>query len=197
MYSKSLLIAIAAFAVTASGAQAFMGPGYAIRAGLSPVQTEAFSQARELRLKGRMDEARDVLREAGVDDKTLATLREATLKLRQEMHDAALNNDYEAFREAAKTTPLAKTVASEADFAVFREAVLLREQGEYIEARELLEQLDVLPQHEFSHHFPEARFTPEQADALRAARQVNDRETMQKIFAEAGMEREHRMRHMR
>ena len=49
MQSKSLLIAIAAFAVTTTGVQAYGGTKILNRAGLSENQIEAIEEARELK----------------------------------------------------------------------------------------------------------------------------------------------------
>lgn len=76
MSSKYLLIAIAAFAVTASGAQAFSGNTYLNRSSLSGSQAQAFTVARELKQKGRIDEARDVLVKAGIDESALDSMRQ-------------------------------------------------------------------------------------------------------------------------
>ncbi len=61
MQSKSLLIAIAAFAVTATGVQAYGGMKILEKAGLSEEQISAFETARELRQSGDIAGARDAL----------------------------------------------------------------------------------------------------------------------------------------
>ncbi|MCA9367708.1 hypothetical protein KC887_05635 [Candidatus Kaiserbacteria bacterium] len=79
-YSKSLLIAVAALAVTATGAYAYSGD-------LTDEQRSALEQARELRQAGDFVGARDALLEAGFDESALKKLRRA-----QVMH-----NRHEAF----------------------------------------------------------------------------------------------------
>jgi hypothetical protein len=74
VYSKSLLIAIAAFALTASGAHAFSGEAL-MRAGLTASQRAAFEVARELRLEGDITGARDLLVEAGIDELVIERVR--------------------------------------------------------------------------------------------------------------------------
>jgi predicted DNA binding protein len=83
MQSKSLLIAVAAFAVTATGVQAFQGTELLQKAGLTEEQIEAFESAREKREAGDLAGARDVLIEAGVDEEVLASVREAVHEERQ------------------------------------------------------------------------------------------------------------------
>jgi len=72
--SKSLLIAIAAFALTTNGAQAFSGEVLE-RAGLSETQRHAFETARELRAQGNNEQARDVLVDAGIDTSIIERVR--------------------------------------------------------------------------------------------------------------------------
>lgn len=192
MNSKSLLIAIAAFAVTATGAQAFVGTNYLVQAGLSQSQVEAFTQARELRLKGKNDEARDRLLEAGLDEEALASLRAALKAAHTDLHDAIVNNDFAAFKMAVEGTPLYDLITTEEDFKIFVEAHTLRAAGNHQEARELFTELGVsAPKHGLGHFLRRengfSQLTDEQKDALRAARQANDQETVAAILEEAGI----------
>lgn len=77
MPSKSLLIAIAAFAVTATGVQAYQGTQLLEKAGLTQEQISAFETARELRKAGEIEAARDILVEAGVDEEVIISVRQA------------------------------------------------------------------------------------------------------------------------
>ncbi len=74
MKSKPFLLAVAAFALTASGVQAFGNAHMLQRAGLSQAQISAFEIAREKREAGDFDGARDVLVEAGVDEDLLKSV---------------------------------------------------------------------------------------------------------------------------
>ena len=197
MYSKSLLIAIAAFAVTASGAQAFMGVNYAQRAGLSPTQTEAFSQARELRLKGRSDEARDVLLAAGIDEKTLGSLRHAAHSAHTAIHEAVEAGDFAAFKVAVADMPLSDIITTEADFETFSEAYRLRQSGEYSAAAALYTGLGITHHRSGRHPYKTINdsLTAEQRDALMVAKQNNDRATVKQILEEAGLEETHKRGH--
>jgi hypothetical protein len=201
MYSKSLLIAIAAFAVTASGAQAFMGTNYAGRAGLSPTQTEAFGQARELRLKGRTDEARDVLLAAGIDEKAVTSLRHTTHAFHIAIKKAVEARDYEAFKLAVTDMPLSDIITSEEDFKVFVEAYTLRQSGQYAKATALYNDLGITrglwaePKFHTIKRDTLTELSPEALDALEVAKQANDTQTMRQILAEAGIEDMHKRGH--
>lgn len=139
MNAKALLIPIAAFAVTVTGAQAFNSEVLE-RAGLNDTQIEAFEEARELRENGDHDGARDVLVDAGVDADTMSAIREVMHAERDAMHvamEAALeDDDYDAFKEAVEGSPLADIITSEADFELFKEAHEHREA-----ARDIMEEL--------------------------------------------------------
>ncbi len=75
-YSKSLLIAVAALAVTTTGAYAHSG--LLSRLELSEEQRAALQVAHELRQDGDLDAARDILLQAGFDEETLEQMRERT-----------------------------------------------------------------------------------------------------------------------
>lgn len=100
MQSKSLLIAIAAFAVTATGVQAYQGTKLLERAGLTEEQISAFETARELREAGNINAARDVLVEAGVDENVLESVREAVHEERYTLHDDLTDEQNEALAVA-------------------------------------------------------------------------------------------------
>lgn len=142
--AKALLIPVAAFAVTVTGASAFNSEVLE-RAGLTEGQISAFEEARELREDGDREGARDVLLEAGIDMETMHSVREAMHEYRHEIHsaidEAVENNDYEAFLIAIEGSPLADIINSEEDFAIFKEAHDLKEAGEYKEAHQLMEEL--------------------------------------------------------
>ncbi|MBP6881009.1 MAG: hypothetical protein KBC35_00060 [Candidatus Pacebacteria bacterium] len=188
MNSKALLIAIAAFAVTATGAQAY-GGALLSRAGLSEDQVEAIEEARELRAAGKLTEARNKLVEAGITDGNLRAVHRVANEAREAIREAVEAKDYEAFRVAISDSPLADIITSEDDFEQFCEAHELREAGEWEEANELMEDLGVrTPQARGKGANFIERFTDEQREALRVARQSNDRATIQAIFDEAGYE---------
>jgi hypothetical protein len=196
MQSKSLLIAIAAFAVTATGVQAYGGSDMLVKAGLSQEQISAFETAREKRQSGDLSGARDTLVKAGVDEKVLQAMHKASKESRDAIRQAVEKGDYEAFKTAVAGTPLAASVDTEADFKLFVQAHLLKEDGKWEEAKKILDELGVKPA---QHHFGMGRhqgmgmgrhmqeLTPDQQAALEVARKANDKEAVQAILAEAGV----------
>lgn len=158
MQAKTLLIPLAAFALTATTASAFNSEVLQ-RAGLTEVQIEAFETAHELRKEGDNDRARTVLAKAGIDIKTMESVREAMHEYKDAMRtaidDAVRNNDYDAFKQAIEGSPLADIITRKEDFALFKEAHDLREAGEIAQAREIMEELGMEHGplvHHFMHH---------------------------------------------
>ncbi len=120
-------------------------------------------------------------------------MRRAANDTRNEIHTAVENDDFDAFLKAIEDTPLADIILTVEDFAVFKDAHELREEGEFLAAQELFNELGVerrghsfVHQQQFMHAF--AGMSHEQRDALRVARQSNDRETVRAILEEAGFE---------
>jgi hypothetical protein len=194
MQSKSLLIAIAAFAVTATGVHAYGGAKVFNRAGINKDQVDAIEQAQRLRASGDHLAARDRLAEAGITEDTLRSIHSATVEVKKSIHDAIDTGDYQAFRETIADLPLADIITTEADFIQFKEAHALRQKG-------LLRSLAVpdakyetnvgkkYEQHKtFEYDRVKIDFSEDQREALRVARQANDRATIQAIFDEAGVE---------
>jgi len=93
-YSKSLLIAVAALAVTTTGAYAHSG--LLSRLELSEEQRAALQVAHELRQDGDLDAARDILLQAGFDEETLEQMRERT----EAQHERMLERFEEELSEA-------------------------------------------------------------------------------------------------
>lgn len=191
MNSKSLLIAIAAFAVTATGAQAYVTPQVLSRAGFTEVQVEALGVARELRYRGKYEEARNRLLEAGIDEAALEKLRQATHAVRVEMDRAINTNDFAAFRVAVAGTPLEDIVTREEDFEDFRVAHLhrLTQQHWFIKGQEGGERMTDRHTREWDGRSGWwSVLSPAQREAYQVAKQANDRETMNEILAEAGVD---------
>lgn len=199
MNSKSLLIAIAALALTASGAQAFSSNAL-ITAGLSTKQQAAFEVARELREEGNVTKARDVLIEAGIDEATLKKVRvamheERDLK-REAMKAAVEANDFGAFRTAIADSPLGDVITTEEDFVSFKEALTLRKSGDKEAARIIFSELGVPTRKEGKGHRGRgnhtelpflSELTDSQKEAFSVARQANDKDAMDAIMDEAGI----------
>jgi hypothetical protein len=196
MQSKSLLIAIAAFAVTATGVQAYGGADMLQKAGLTEDQISAFEVAREKRQSGDLEGARNTLVKAGVDENVLKAMHKASKESRDAIRQAVEKEDYEAFKTAVVGTPLADSVDTEADFKLFVQAHLLKEDGKWDEAKKILDELGVKPpQRHFgmgNHHGMKmgAQFqdlTDAQRQALQAAHKANDKEAEKAILEEAGI----------
>lgn len=202
MQSKSLLIAIAAFAVTTTGVSAYAGTDLLEKAGLSETQIEAFEEARELRESGDRDAARDVLVGAGIDEETLRNIHQAVHEARKEMkdamHEALEADDYDAFMEAVIDSPLSDIINSKEDYDLFREAYELKMAGEFEAAKEIMSELGMEEGfgkghgHKKGHGFGRGglmdNLTEEQQEAIRVAREANDKETVKAILEEAGIE---------
>lgn len=194
MYSKSLLIAIAAFALTATGVNAYGGIKVLGRAGLTDDQVEAIEEARELREMGDYTGARDKLVKAGVTDDTLKNVHRATNEVRIAIEEALNNNDFKAFKVAIADLPLADIITSKEDFQQFKEAHDLKKAGKLDQSSAIMSVLGVDSvggNSSFGHMHRSnlmENLTDQQIEALRVARQANDRATMQAIYDEAGVE---------
>jgi hypothetical protein len=122
----------------------------------------------------------------------MASLRKASLDAIQAAVEA---DDFTAFQAAVECTPLYELVNTEADFALFRQAHELKEEGKFIEAKLILDDLglQVKPGKRFGHgkfHGAFPGLTPEQRDALRAAKEANDKDTVEAILREVGISEE-------
>jgi hypothetical protein len=192
MHSKSLLIAIAAFALTTSGVFAYNGSNVLDRANLSAEQKTAITRARELKQNGDFSAARDSLVNAGIDETVLKRLHEARHQVELEMQAALVANDYEAFMASIAQTPLAERITSEADFEQFRAAQELKDDGDFVAAKEIYDELGIKPK---PHHHGHGKggmlhhLSTTQQDAFSVAKQANDKATMQAILDEAGVYR--------
>jgi hypothetical protein len=153
--TKALLIPVAAFAVTVTGASAFNSEVLE-KAGLTDTQISAFEQAHELRKEGDRDAAREVIMDAGIDMETMQEVRKAMHEHRKEMRtaidEAVEDNDYAAFREAVEGSPIGDIVTSEDDFERFSQAHSLRMEGEHEAAREIMEDLGFEPKGKMKGH---------------------------------------------
>jgi hypothetical protein len=197
MQSKSLLIAIAAFAVTATSVHAYGGNKMLIRAGLSDEQVSAIQEAQELSRVGDFTAARDKLAEAGVTEETLLFIQKEARETREIIRQALEDEDYSAFKEAIADSPLADLITSQDDFVQYCEAHKLRLLGEWSKSREILNELgvDALKPKSQRHLFRSdflTSLTDEQREAFMVAKQANDRSTMQAILDEAGAGFHHR-----
>ena len=142
--TKALLIPIAAFAVTVTGASAFSLDALD-KADIPEEQRSAFEQAHELRKEGDTKAAREVLMNADIDIQTIHEVHDAMKEHRAQMHEeveqALKDGDYEAFLKAVQDSPMAETIDTPAEFDLFMQAYTLRESGDKAGAREMMEDL--------------------------------------------------------
>lgn len=193
MQSKSLLIAIAAFAVTTTGVQAYGGTKILNRAGLSENQIEAIEEARELKSNGKTEKARDILLEAGVTEDTLKSIHRAVVAAKEEFDQALEAGDWSDFKALIADSPLADIITSEQDFALFQEAQILRLNGDWEEAEEILAELgldkETKPWHyKARNDMKLSQLSQGEREAVRVAKEHNDKETLQTIFKNAGLD---------
>lgn len=144
MYAKSLLIPIAAFALSATGVSAF-NPDVLQNVGLSDDQISAFEDARGLRQEGQLEKARDVLKNAGITVETMERMRKAIQKQRETIRTAidqtVETDNYLAFKEAVVNLPLYDIITSKEDFELFKQAHELHRQGENTQTYTILDEL--------------------------------------------------------
>lgn len=187
MQSKSLLIAIAAFAVTATGVHAYGGTKILSRAGLSDKQIEAVAEAKELKATGNYNAARDRLLAAGITEKELLSIHHTARSAHASMYEALEKDDFELFMASIEDMPLADIITTREDYEQFREAHRLRSSGEEREAQEIFTDLGLDRRgHCLGRGFLH-QLDDNQREALMVAKQANDRATMQAILDEAGV----------
>ncbi len=192
--SKAYIVALAAFALTATGVHAYSGAKILQRAGLSEQQVEAFAEAHDLRQAGNIEKARNVLAKAGVTEDTITSIKQAAKAAKIAIHNAIETNDYELFREVVAGSPLSDIVVTEADFAELVLAHEFMRSGNKQDAKIIFAELGVpMPHERPSYHKDSVRHTTyhglsdEAEEALKVARQANDREAVQAILEEAGV----------
>ena len=168
------MIAIAAFAVTASSVQAF-NDNVVRKAGLSEDQVAAFAVARELSREGDILHARDILLDAGIDEATIDKLRRALHEYRQQHPQsvavAKQARTFADFQVAVADTPLADIVLDETTFLSYKNHQAKRQMDRsYRIVDHQTNQLDAA-----------------QAAAFQVARQANDVKAARAIMEEAGL----------
>lgn len=146
---EKIMIPVAAFAVTATGASAFSGDLLEkLDLDLTNEQVNALEEVHELRAEGAdREEVREVLEDAGLDREDMQEIREAVRAYKAEqravIHEALEDGDYDAFIDAIEGTRLADVIDTEGEFETFVEAHELRENGDREGARELMEELGI------------------------------------------------------
>lgn len=203
----NILIPLAAFAVSVTGASAF-SPDLLRHAGLNEEQIAAFEEAKELRQSGDHEGARDVLLAANIDEEVMDQLREAMKEYKRD-HSIAIQaaieaGDYDSFRAAIADSPLSDIIDTEAEFRRFVEAHALIESGDKDEAKEIFNELGLnwgLGSHIKRHMGNEGRFhsfvndlTDEDREELKEAMQSGDHELVRDILEEAGIDLKSKMK---
>ena len=121
---KQIMIPVAAFAVTVTGASAFNGDMLEqIDVDLTASQVSALEEAHTLRVDGAdREEVKTFLEENDLDEETMKEIKTAVREVkdaqREAVHTAIENADYDAFMVAIADTPLAESISSEADFEI-------------------------------------------------------------------------------
>lgn len=154
--TKSVLIPVAAFAVTVTGVSAFSSEVLE-EVGLTNDQISAFESAHELKQAGEHEEAKEVLMDAEIDRDTIKEVRTAMKEHRSEVRaviEAALEDgDYNDFMDAIADTPLAEHIDGEDDFDLFLKAYELKQSGDREAAREIMDELGIeKPEHRKGGH---------------------------------------------
>ncbi|MFM2339519.1 MAG: hypothetical protein RLZZ360_155 [Candidatus Parcubacteria bacterium] len=143
---KQIFIPLAALAITATTASAFVGTDMLNKLNIDLTDTEqsALEEAREIRETAH-EEAEKVLEDAGITAERMKEIREAMREAHKAEHEvikAAIEaNDFAAFKTAAADTPMSTTIDTEAKFAKLIEAHTLREAGDHEAARTIMEEL--------------------------------------------------------
>lgn len=115
---------------------------------LTEEQQSALLEARELRKEGSGEEARRVLKEAGIAPHMthmfkrggVGWIKEEREQRHEALHEALEHKDFEAFKKATADAPFASMVTEE-NFAKLVEAHELRKAGDHEGALQLLQEL--------------------------------------------------------
>lgn len=143
---KQIFIPLAALAITATTASAFVGTDMLEKLTISLTDTEqtALEQVREIEETARA-EAKQVLEDAGITDERMEEIHDAMREAHQAEHEAieaAIKaNDFAAYTAAVADSPMAGEIDTEAEFAKLVEAHTLREAGDHDGARAIMEEL--------------------------------------------------------
>jgi len=109
---------------------------------LTEEQKSVFNQIYDLRINGNFEEANALAEEAGFPKMGMMGrgLKKSQAPYREDVEDAVENNDYQGFLNAVVGLPMEGKITSE----IFDKMVkmhILREAGNYTEAREVMESL--------------------------------------------------------
>lgn len=199
MLMKTLLIPLAAFAVTVTGASAFNGDMLK-RAGLNDDQIAAFEQAKELKESGNTEAARDVLLAAGVDEDVIRQVREAMREHKNDIHSAIATKDYEAFMGAIEGSAFADMIDTEEEFNRLVEAYELMRDGDRAGAKDIFDELGLTDmglakfKDKMRPNFM-SLLSNEEKEELQEAIEDKDRERVREILEKAGIGSDYQFKH--
>ena len=103
---------------------------------LNEEQRAVMQEVKELHQSGDHEAAMERMKENGIHPKMKMSGPKG--EMRGAVHEAVVANDYDAFMDAIEGSPL-EEIADEGTFELLVEAYELREDGDYEEARELME----------------------------------------------------------
>lgn len=147
---KHTIIPLAAIALLsgASAASAFTGSQWLsnLSVSLTDDQLKALEEARDIR-ESAETKAQEVLKNAGIDDGKMAEIHKAMHEARKEEHDAMIAaveaNDYDAFRNAVRDSPIGSSIDTKSEFEKFVQAHTLMKFGDREGARKIFDELDI------------------------------------------------------
>lgn len=146
MFNK-IMIPVAAFAVTVTGASAFSGDLLQkLDLNLTTEQISTLEEVHELRQDGGdREQIKAMLDNAGLDKEKMNEIKEAAHGYQEEqrtaIHEAIANEDFAAYQAAVVNSPRADLIDSEANFQKLIEAQQLRASGDHEGAREIMSEL--------------------------------------------------------
>ena len=159
------------------------------RENITDEDKEVLEAARALHEEGDKEGARALLDDAGIETPRHAVRMEVREE-KQEVRDAIKNGDYQAFMDAVTGGPI-DVQLSEDQFNGLSEIRDLREDGNYEEARELAEELD-LPKLGKRHSKKFMKnLTDEQQEILTEAKELaqgGDKDAAKELLEDAGIE---------
>ncbi len=143
---KQIFIPLAALAITASTASAFVGTDMLDKLNISLTDTEqaALEQAHDIE-EAAHQEAKQVLEDAGITDARMSEIHDAMREAHKAEHEAVKAaieaNDFTAFKTAVADSAMADEINTEEEFAKLVEAHNLRKAGDEDSARAIMDEL--------------------------------------------------------
>lgn len=142
---KNLIVPVAAFAITVTSVSAFNNVDWSkLNLDLSDAQVSALEEVQEIRQETD-ERVKEILEEAGIDQEKMREIRQAQHESAREAHQAIKaaveSGDYEAFKAAIVSTPMAEVIDTEAEFNKLKEAHELKEAGDFAGAKAIMEEL--------------------------------------------------------